>query len=86
MNYFTLIGLAAATCTTISFLPQAIKVIKTRDTRSLSLPMYVIFTTGVLLWLTYGILIRDIPVIAANSVTSLFSTIILVSIIFYRYF
>ncbi|MFP4001757.1 MAG: SemiSWEET transporter [Candidatus Natronoplasma sp.] len=86
MNYFTLIGLTAATCTTVSFLPQAIKVIKTRDTRSLSLPMYVIFTTGVLLWLTYGISIRDIPVIAANSVTSLFSSIILISMIYYRYF
>ncbi|MEF8874854.1 MAG: SemiSWEET transporter, partial [Candidatus Thermoplasmatota archaeon] len=75
----------AATCTTISFLPQAIKVIRTRDTRSLSLPMYIILTTGVLLWLTYGILVNDIPVIAANTVTSIFSVIILGAIIFYRY-
>lgn len=85
MDLFTVIGLAAAACTTISFLPQAIKVIRTRDTRSLSLPMYIIFTTGVLLWLTYGILVRDLPVIAANSVTSVFSVIILASIVFYRY-
>ncbi len=85
MDYFTIIGLAAATCTTISFLPQAVKVIRTRDTRSLSLPMYIILTTGVLLWLTYGILVNDIPVIAANLVTSVFSIIILGAIIFYRY-
>jgi len=85
MNFFTFIGLAAAVCTTISFLPQAIKVIKTRDTKSLSLPMYIIFTIGVLLWLLYGLLVRDIPVIAANTITSVFSAIILVSIIFYRY-
>jgi len=85
MDFFTLIGLAAAACTTISFLPQAIKVIKTRDTKSLSLTMYIILTTGVLLWLIYGLLVRDIPVIAANTITSVFSSIILVSIIFYRY-
>jgi len=85
MNFFTIIGLAAATCTTISFLPQAVKVIRTKDTRSLSLPMYIIFTIGVLLWLTYGILVGDIPVIAANIVTSILSIVILGSIIFYRY-
>ncbi|MFP3872776.1 MAG: SemiSWEET transporter [Candidatus Aenigmatarchaeota archaeon] len=85
MDHFTLIGLAAAACTTTSFLPQAVKVIKTKDARSLSLPMYIILTTGVILWLTYGILVRDIPVIAANAVTSFFSIVILGSIIFYRY-
>ena len=85
MNFFTFIGLAAAACTTISFLPQAVKVIKTRDTKSLSLPMYIIFTIGVMLWLIYGLLVRDIPMIAANTITSVFSAIILVSIIFYRY-
>ncbi len=85
MDTFTIIGLTAAACTTISFLPQAIKVIKTRDTKSLSLPMYMIFTTGVLLWLIYGLLVRDIPMIAANTITSVFSAIILISIILYRY-
>lgn len=84
MDQFTLIGLTAAACTTVAFVPQAIKVIRTKDTRSLSLPMYIIFTTGVLLWLVYGILVRDIPVMAANVVTSVFSAIILVSIIVYR--
>ncbi len=84
MNGFTLIGLAAAACTTAAFIPQAIKVIRTKDTRSLSLPMYIIFTVGVLLWLIYGILVKDIPVIAANIITSVFSAIILVSIIVYR--
>lgn len=84
MNGFTLIGLAAAACTTAAFIPQAIKVIRTKDTRSLSLPMYIIFTVGVLLWLVYGILVKDIPVMAANVVTLTFSLVILVSIIIYR--
>ncbi len=84
MNGFTIIGLTAAACTTAAFIPQAIKVIRTKDTRSLSLPMYIIFTVGVLLWLVYGILVKDIPVMAANVVTLTFSLVILVSIIIYR--
>ena len=61
MNTFTIIGLIAAACTTLSFLPQAIKVIKTKNTSDLSLTMYLILTTGLLLWLIYGYLINDIP-------------------------
>lgn len=72
-----IIGLMAAACTTISFLPQAIKVIRTRNTKDLSLPMYVILTTGVFLWLVYGIFIVDWPIIVANSITIIFCLIIL---------
>ena len=78
MDTTVLIGTMAAIATTISFLPQAIKVITTRDTKSISLLMYCIFSFGVCLWLIYGILRRDIPVILANAVTLILALIILV--------
>lgn len=71
------VGYTAAVCTTIAFLPQAWTAIKTRDTRSLSLTMYVVYTIGILLWLAYGILLNDLALIAANSITALFSLTIL---------
>jgi len=78
IEWMTIIGLAAAVFTTIAFLPQAIKSIKTKQTRDISLPMYVIFTTGVFLWLVYGITISDIPLILANGVTFILAGVILV--------
>lgn len=77
MQAVDLLGLVAACLTTGSFLPQAIKVIRTRNTASLSLLMYVAFNLGVLLWLVYGILRQDIAIILANSVTFLLSAFIL---------
>lgn len=73
-----LIGYVAATCTTVAFLPQAYVAIKNRDTRSLSLGMYMIFTFGVALWLWYGLLRHDWAIIAANAVTLLLASLILV--------
>jgi len=84
MNTITLIGMAAAACTTFSFLPQAIKVIKTKQTKDLSLSMYSVFTTGVLLWLTYGLFVKDFPLIIANSITLLFAVTILIMKIRYK--
>lgn len=72
-----LIGYIAACLTTFSFLPQAIKTLKTKDTSALSLGMYSIFSGGVFLWLLYGLLISNWPIVAANFVTLLFSTTIL---------
>ncbi|MBV6512325.1 MAG: SemiSWEET transporter [Ignavibacteriales bacterium] len=72
-----LIGYAAAFCTTIAFLPQAVKVYKTRHTKDISLGMFLLLTTGVVLWLTYGIIINSYPIIAANTVTLLFDIYIL---------
>lgn len=63
------IGMIAAALTTVSFLPQALKVIRTRDTAAISLAMYSAFTAGVAMWLVYGVLIGSTPVIAANAVT-----------------
>jgi MtN3 and saliva related transmembrane protein len=72
-----LIGYAAAFCTTVAFLPQAVKVYKTRHTKDISLGMFLLLTTGVVLWLTYGIIINSYPIIAANTVTLLFDIYIL---------
>jgi MtN3 and saliva related transmembrane protein len=74
----TIIGLAAASCTTISFLPQAIKTISTKDTTGISLSMYFLFTVGTLMWLIYGLLSANIPIIVANAITLLFATVILI--------
>lgn len=88
MNIFqelpTVIGLIAASLTTIAYLPQAWQVIKTRHTKDLSLGMYTIMTSGVALWLTYGILIGNLPIIVANCITIVFTTIILAMKIRYR--
>ncbi|MGB2426795.1 MAG: SemiSWEET transporter [Alteromonas sp.] len=72
-----IIGYIAACCTSLSFLPQAVKVIKTRNTDSLSLSMYSVFSFGVLLWLIYGAILGDLPMIFANTITLLFALIIL---------
>ncbi len=64
------IGLVAATLTTSAFLPQVYKTWKTKDVEGLSLVMYIVFLTGVLLWLYYGILIDSLPVIIANTITA----------------
>jgi MtN3 and saliva related transmembrane protein len=72
------IGYAAATCTTISFLPQLIRVIKLRSAREISLGMFSIFSTGTALWLTYGLLSHSKPVAAANAVTFVLSMSILI--------
>lgn len=77
MNKITILGLFAAFCTTLSFLPQAIKTIRTKDTSGISLSMYALFTFGTLLWLLFGIFSSDVPVTAANFVTLIFATIIL---------
>jgi len=77
MNYIEIIGLAAAFCTTVSFLPQAFKTIRTKNTEGISLSMYVVFTTGTFLWLLYGVMAHSLPVTAANAVTFLFAGIIL---------
>lgn len=77
MDTTTIVGLCAATLTTVAFLPQTLKVIKTRQTRDISLIMYIIFSLGVILWLTYGILREDLPIILANIVTLSLTLIIL---------
>ena len=74
INY---VGFFAAFCTTISFLPQVIKVYKTRSTKDISLYMFLIFTIGTFCWLIYGILESSLPIIIANTITLILSAIIL---------
>jgi MtN3 and saliva related transmembrane protein len=77
MTLTSLIGFSAATLTTVSFLPQVIQVWKTKSTKDISLGMFSIFSTGVFLWLIYGILIKDWAVFVANFVTLILASIIL---------
>jgi MtN3 and saliva related transmembrane protein len=74
-----LIGYAAATLTTVAFVPQAVKALRERDTKSLSVGMYVIFTLGVALWGVYGWLRNDWVIIGANLITGLLSLAILLT-------
>ena len=79
METFTLVlGLIAATLTTFAYLPQSIKAIKTKHTKDISLPMVLMLEFGLITWLIYGILISSIPIIAANTVSIGFMTIILI--------
>jgi MtN3 and saliva related transmembrane protein len=78
MSIVSVIGIAAAICTTVSFIPQVLKTIKTGQTKDISLSMYLIFTTGIALWLIYGIMIGDLPIIMANTVTVFLTSIVVV--------
>jgi MtN3 and saliva related transmembrane protein len=73
-----LIGFIAAFCTTVAFLPQVIRTIRTKNTIGISLGMYSLLVLGVALWLAYGILIDDLPVIIANAITLVLASIILI--------
>ena len=77
MSTQDLIGYTAAALTTGSFLPQAILTLRTRDTRGISLAMYGAFTTGVALWLVYGIALGEWPIVVANAVTLVLAATIL---------
>ena len=77
MNYTQLLGLVAGSFTTIAFLPQVIKTWKSRSAKDLSLGMFSLFCLGVLLWLIYGIQVKDLPVIIANMVTLLLASSLL---------
>ena len=64
-----LLGFAAATCTTLAFAPQFVKVWRTRSTEDISLGMFLVMVLGVALWLLYGLLSGDAPLIASNAIT-----------------
>jgi MtN3 and saliva related transmembrane protein len=78
MDNVTLIGVLAAICTTLSFVPQVIKIFRTKETHDLSLLMYAIFSVGVFLWLCYGLMIKSMPITIANSATLVMSLYILI--------
>jgi len=77
---YVIIGYIAASLTTFSFLPQALKTIKTRSTNDLSLGMYTGLFIVMLCWVAYGIILGEGPIIVANLVTMVFAGIILFNI------
>ena len=79
-----MVGTIAAILTTISFIPQAYQVIKTKDTSGISLGMYIAFVLGVFLWIIHGIKIQDMNLIGANAITFVFASIILTYKIKYK--
>ncbi|HAT3918612.1 MULTISPECIES: SemiSWEET transporter [Enterobacteriaceae] len=78
MEWSSWIGYLAASLTTLSFLPQAIKVIATRNTQGISGLMYVMFVCGLVMWLVYGLMIEDAAVSMANFLTLVFALPILI--------
>lgn len=84
MDSVTLLGLGAAMLTTTAFLPQVWTTWRTKSTGGLSLPMYIIFTTGVACWLVYGLIVWDLPIIVANAITFPCTVSVLVMALRYR--
>lgn len=82
MNYIDVIGLFAGICVTISVIPQIIKVWKTKKVKQISLLTFGVLTFGIAIWVVYGILKKDLPVIVTNSV-SLFLNLIMVYFLIY---
>ena len=79
-----ILGVMAGTLTTISFIPQVLKIYKTKDAKDLSIITFYMFSCGVFLWLVYGIVIREWPVILANGITFVLSCLIIAMKIKYR--
>jgi MtN3 and saliva related transmembrane protein len=85
LSWTDLLGYLAASLTTASFIPQALKTFRTRDVSGISLGMYSAFTVGVALWLAYGLLLRAWPVVIANIITLVLSLSILAMKLRYRH-
>ncbi|MBI3583484.1 MAG: SemiSWEET transporter [Deltaproteobacteria bacterium] len=77
MKITTVIGLVAATITTLSFIPQLIKTWKLKETKDISLLMFVTLGVGIILWIIYGFILWDLPLILANGITFIFVLVIL---------
>lgn len=69
MNLADMLGSVAAFCTTMAFVPQVLQIWRSRSAKDVSLPMYTLFTVGVIFWLCYGIVVVSLPIILANIVT-----------------
>jgi MtN3 and saliva related transmembrane protein len=80
----TVLGLLAATCTTVAFLPQIIKNWKTRSAGDLSFGTFGLFTFGLTLWLAYGLVIGNLPIIVSNVVTLALNAVNLAQMVKYR--
>ena len=83
-NYIDLFGFSAALLTTIAFLPQLYKTWKTKSADDVSLIMLILFITGLICWIIYGIRINSIPILVANIITFIFNLLILILKITYN--
>lgn len=72
------LGRVAGTLTTLAFVPQVVRVLKTHQTRDISLGMFVLFVAGVTLWMIYGLALGAWPVVLANGATLVLALVILV--------
>ena len=82
--FINLIGTVAAILTTSAFLPQAVKTIKHKSTKDISLIMYVVLVAGIIFWIIYGFLLNAMPIILANSITFILAFTVLVLKIKYK--
>ena len=83
-NYIDLFGFSAALLTTIAFIPQLYKTWQTKSADDVSLVMLILFITGLICWIIYGIKINSIPILVANIITFIFNFSILILKITYR--
>lgn len=84
INFTTTLGLVAGVLTTIAYLPQLIKTWQSKSADDLSWSMLIILCIGIILWLVYGFSVHDIPIVAANIVTFMLASVILVLKIRYK--
>ncbi len=77
MTAIQILGLAAGTITSITFLPQVLQIWKTKSAKDLSLQMLLLLILGVTMWLTYGLLVKDTAIIYTNSMVLLMSLLML---------
>ncbi len=84
MDYIEVLGLIAATLTTAAFVPQVYKTYLHKSTKDISLTMYSVLLTGVLLWVIYGLYIKSLPIVAANMITALLLILMLLMKIKYK--
>jgi MtN3 and saliva related transmembrane protein len=84
MEVSDMLGYAAATLTSLSFVPQAWRTFRTKDVSGISLKMYSVFTLGVAVWLAYGIVLGEVPMMVANGLTLVLACAVLVMRVRYR--
>jgi MtN3 and saliva related transmembrane protein len=84
MDGVTLLGLVAAACTTVAFLPQVVKNFRTKSAGDLSFGTFGLFTFGVVLWLIYGFMIDNAPIVVSNIMTVTLNVANLVQMVWYR--
>jgi len=84
MNGTEILGLVAGLFTTIAFVPQVIKIWKSKHANDISLAMFSLFSSGVALWIIYGLIIGSLPVILSNAVTLVLALAILFLKLYFR--